>query len=128
MEELTLPATAASARTARRFVSAFCEQTRLHEDVCHDAILLVQELTGNSLRHARSGARISVDLTGAVRRVEVADDNPELPQLLSACPRTRRTCLVGRTGAGRRCQRCAAGSGRPAGDRCWRNRRPPGPP
>ena len=81
VEQLTLPATAASARTARRFVSAFCARRQMPDDLCYDAALLVSELTGNSLRHARSEARISVDPIGAVLRVEVADDSPDLPQL-----------------------------------------------
>jgi anti-sigma regulatory factor (Ser/Thr protein kinase) len=84
VEQLTVPATPTSARTARRFVSAFCTRQRLPQETCEDAVLLVSEVVGNSLRHARSEARIRVDLIGRVLRVEVADDRPELPQLRNA--------------------------------------------
>lgn len=81
MEQLIVPATPTCARTARRFVSAFCSRQRLPREMCQDAELLVSEVVGNSLRHARSEARIRVDHVAGVLRVEVADDSPELPRL-----------------------------------------------
>lgn len=70
------PPDASSARSA--------PTNRLPQETCEDAVLLVSEIVGNSLRHARSEARIRVDLIGRVMRVEVADDSPELPQLQNA--------------------------------------------
>lgn len=84
MEQLTVPATPASARAARQFISAFCTRQRLGDDICEDATLLVSELTGNSVLHARSQAHICVRLVGPVLRVEVADHSPDLPHLQEA--------------------------------------------
>ena len=80
MQQLALPAAPTSARTARRFVDAFCTRKGLPAGVRDDAVLLVSEVVGNSLRHARSEARIRIDVIGPVLRVEVADDSPDLPR------------------------------------------------
>ena len=86
MQQLALPAAPTSACTVRRFVEAFCTHNGLPEGVRDDAVLLVSEVVGNSLRHARSEARIRVDMIGPVLRVEVADDNPDLPRLRQTPP------------------------------------------
>lgn len=80
MEHLTVPALPTSARTARHFISSFCDEQHLAGDVADDAALLVSELTGNAVLHARSEARIRVGLSGTVLRIEVADDSPDMPQ------------------------------------------------
>jgi hypothetical protein len=50
---------------ARRSVIYFCRDQDLPESVVDDAALLVSELTGNTVLHARPEARISVVLEGA---------------------------------------------------------------
>ena len=84
MEHLTVPAAASSARAARGFISVFCARARLSNGVSGDACLLVSELTGNAVLHARSEARIAVSLDGRRLRVEVADNSPDLPHLQQA--------------------------------------------
>ena len=81
MEQLTVAALPASAPTARRFLAAFCKQQHLADPVVDDAVLLVSELTGNAVLHARSEARIRVELRGTVLRIEVADDTEHMPQM-----------------------------------------------
>lgn len=81
MQEFTVPGTLAAAQTARVLVTRFCQQQELPADIVDNAALLVSELTGNALLHARSSARIRLSHTADTLRVEVTDDSEQLPQL-----------------------------------------------
>ncbi len=50
---LVLPFEVASARTARRRLSADLRAAGIASDAVHDAVLVLSELVGNALRHAR---------------------------------------------------------------------------
>ena len=81
LPQFALPAAPTFSRIARRFVEAFCTRAGLPQDVRDDAVLMVSEVVGNSVLHARSEARMRIDVVGPVLRVEVADDSPDLPRL-----------------------------------------------
>lgn len=75
---MTLPATPESVRTARRFVA---ERVRsCPDDVAANALLLTSELCTNCVVHARSDYVLRVQVGAGKVRVEVADDDPALPQ------------------------------------------------
>lgn len=50
---LVLPFEVASARTARRRLAADLRAAGIASDAVHDAVLVLSELVGNALRHAR---------------------------------------------------------------------------
>ncbi len=55
-------------------------------DVLDTVKLLVNELVTNSILHARSATEVTVFLAGPVLRVEVVDDDPQLPTPRVAAP------------------------------------------
>jgi anti-sigma regulatory factor (Ser/Thr protein kinase) len=86
-ESVTLAGRAERARLARAFVAGVLGPGRPCVD---DAVLLVSELFGNSVRHSASGApsetvTVAVRAGGGVARVEVADSGgPGVPELAPA--------------------------------------------
>ena len=76
---MTLPATPDSVRTARRFVAE--RVRRCPVSVASDCLLLTSELATNCVVHARTDYVVRVDVEEGKVRVEVADDEPELPHL-----------------------------------------------
>jgi serine/threonine-protein kinase RsbW len=80
--QMTLPAAAQAAgqaRAATREVLASWGLARLEET----AVLLVSELVGNAVRHARTGGRVLVlrlETAGPWLRIEVHDADPRPPR------------------------------------------------
>lgn len=76
---VTLPCTADSAGEARRRVVDAC-RTWGCATLCDAAELIVAELVGNAVRHARTRIQLSVRRTPHGVLVEVHDDSPRLPE------------------------------------------------
>lgn len=74
---MRFPATPESVRTARRFVA---ERVRACPDqVAANAVLLTSELCTNCVVHARGDYVLRVRVGNGTVRVEVADDDPDVP-------------------------------------------------
>lgn len=69
-----------SIRQARDFVRDRCHDGGVGDDVCDTAVLLTSEIVTNAVVHARSAARLGVEVDGDGVRVEVGDDSPRYPQ------------------------------------------------
>ena len=76
---MTLPATPDSVKTARRFVAE--RVRRCPGEVASDCLLLTSELATNCVMHARTDYVVRVDVGEGRVRVEVVDNEPDLPQL-----------------------------------------------
>ena len=76
---LTLPANPESVRTARRFVAE--RVSGCPADVAADAVLLTSELATNCVMHARTDFVLQVLVDPGGVRVEIADQDPDLPCL-----------------------------------------------
>jgi anti-sigma regulatory factor (Ser/Thr protein kinase) len=68
---------------ARRFAEQALTAT--HPRI-EDALVIVSELASNAVRHARSGFRLEVDLTGDRVRIEVADHGAGWPTPSDGAP------------------------------------------
>lgn len=83
----TVPAELTAVATARGWAARFLAGHDLPDDLVHLAELLVSELVTNAVRHAHTRA---VSLTITVEpervRVEVRDDDPLPPSLVTARP------------------------------------------
>ena len=73
-----LPPDPRSARTARRMSAAAIAEWGLDE-LNDDVALLITELVSNAVRHAGTDVSVSVALCPTGVRVEVGDDQPEVP-------------------------------------------------
>ena len=73
----------AGVRSARAFVHEQCRHLGMDSERCDSAALMVSELVTNAFLHGRSEARIVVVASGALLRVEVADDDSRHPALVS---------------------------------------------
>ena len=75
---VVLPADPSSAGAARRFVRHTLEEWGLDrlEEAC---TLLVSELVTNVVLHARTRCEVRLRREGSGVRVDVVDDNPQLP-------------------------------------------------
>ncbi len=71
---------------ARRVVRRLCQAAGLPEDATDTAVLLTSEVVTNAVTHGRSDARLCVEATPTVVRVEVDDDNSRLPSVLADDP------------------------------------------
>jgi anti-sigma regulatory factor (Ser/Thr protein kinase) len=78
INRLQLPPEPSSAGMARRFVAS---SLVAGAEVADLAVLLVSELASNAVLHARTPFELVVDDDGQRLRVEVHDDNPNLPTL-----------------------------------------------
>lgn len=75
---MSLSATPASPREARRFVRARVGQLGFHR-IIDDVALVVTELVTNALIHVESPSQVGVYLRHGRIRLEVSDDSPMLP-------------------------------------------------
>jgi anti-sigma regulatory factor (Ser/Thr protein kinase) len=75
-----LPAGLASVRRARRLTRATLTEWGF-EDQVETAELLVSELVGNALDHARGQVRLGFSARDGRLRCEVEDEDPELPSM-----------------------------------------------
>ncbi|MFD5565539.1 ATP-binding protein [Kitasatospora griseola] len=81
---VTLPCVPAAAKTARDLVRTRLLHAGLTE-VSDDAVLVVSEIVGNSVRHSGTRyVRIWMTCTGRVVRISVADSSRTLPTLIIA--------------------------------------------
>lgn len=71
-----LPRATGSPRAARAFVREVCATWSVPEQVVHTAVQVASELVTNTVLHARSEARLRLELRGARLTVAVADDDP----------------------------------------------------
>ena len=93
---LLLPHAPTSAAVARRHVSAMLQRQGVSPDRCDDAALVVSELVGNALRHARprpdGTLRVAWTLDGHRLRVEVTDGGAATkPEVRSSAQRRMAT-------------------------------------
>jgi anti-sigma regulatory factor (Ser/Thr protein kinase) len=72
------PPETTSPGSARAFIEKVLVAWSCSDDV-EVAQLLVSELVGNAVQHARSAARVTASLSGDRIHVAVADENPSLP-------------------------------------------------
>lgn len=72
-----------SIRQARDYVRERCHDGGLQDDICDTAILLTSEIVTNAVVHARSAARLGVEVADGGVRVEVGDDSPRPPRPLA---------------------------------------------
>jgi anti-sigma regulatory factor (Ser/Thr protein kinase) len=75
---VVLPATPVAARTARRVVAEQCSSW--DTDVIDTAVLLTSELVTNAVIHGHSDVQLEVRTDGALLRVDVGDENSQLPR------------------------------------------------
>ena len=77
--DVQLPADRRSACSARRFLQGHLTAWDLSDAVSEIATLLVSELVGNAVRHARGPVTVTVSLQPAQLRVVVHDDSSVVP-------------------------------------------------
>ena len=104
---MTLPATPDSVRTARRFVAE--RVRRCPVGVASDCLLLTSELATNCVVHARTDYVVRVVLEEGKVRVEVVDDEPDMPQV---CERGRGLRMVDDLAAAWGAEPCVDGPGK----------------
>jgi anti-sigma regulatory factor (Ser/Thr protein kinase) len=80
VERLRLPPEPNSAGAARRFVAAVLGAGG---EVAELAVLLVSELVTNAVIHAQTSFEVAVHVDDDCLRVEVSDQNPNMPSLRS---------------------------------------------
>jgi anti-sigma regulatory factor (Ser/Thr protein kinase) len=79
VDDVTLPASPAAARTARAFVQEFCRRHELPVDTEDDAVLITSEVVGNAWLHARSGTHLQLGYQQGVLRIEISDGSTRQP-------------------------------------------------
>jgi anti-sigma regulatory factor (Ser/Thr protein kinase) len=75
-----------SARTARSAVREVLVGADIDEEVVARALLVLTELVGNAVRHARTDFTISVAAAAGTLRIEVADLDTRPPTLMRVDP------------------------------------------
>jgi PAS domain S-box-containing protein len=85
-EEIDLPALVSSPRRARRFVRDTLEPLGVPERTIDQAELVATELVTNSVMHARSEVKVSVELVNGRVRLRVDDRSPVRPMVRNATP------------------------------------------
>jgi len=88
VSSLVLPPRTSSVRAARAFARERCGTTEVRPTTCDLVVLLVSELVTNAIVHAGSEARLAITTGGSSLRVEVGDDSPVHPRVLSPGPGT----------------------------------------
>jgi CheY-like chemotaxis protein/anti-sigma regulatory factor (Ser/Thr protein kinase) len=78
-QDLELPPEPESAARARRWVTEVLRDWRL-TDLMDDVLLVVSELVGNAVRHARTDLRVVLSRGDTAVRVEVEDHGPGTPE------------------------------------------------
>jgi serine phosphatase RsbU (regulator of sigma subunit)/anti-sigma regulatory factor (Ser/Thr protein kinase) len=84
--EIELPALASSARRARRFIREFLELLEVPSAAIDDVELVATELVTNSVMHARSEVKLSIEYTDRRVRLRVEDRSQVRPVVRSAAP------------------------------------------
>jgi anti-sigma regulatory factor (Ser/Thr protein kinase) len=82
----TLGADAGSAAAARRFVADVLNQRGFSKSAIEDAVLLASEVVTNAVLHAGGSVDVVVIADSSMARVEVHDDHPSHPVLLTSGP------------------------------------------
>lgn len=82
----SLPAGTMAVPAARRFTSDILTKWGLAARVRENAELAVSELVGNAIEHGNGTTELVVSWADDVLRVDVVDQNPELPTLLRPDP------------------------------------------
>lgn len=80
-ESFQLPAGTMAVPVARRFVTDTLTRWRLPDRVRENAELVVSELVGNAVEHGGGTTELVVSRSDEVVRVDVVDENPELPTM-----------------------------------------------
>ncbi|SES32348.1 ATP-binding protein [Lentzea albida] len=80
LRKLSLPGTAAAPSIAREAVRDVCEEWDLPH-LLQDALVVVTELVGNAVRHARTDSVLRVELRRTGLTLAVTDGSPEPPVL-----------------------------------------------
>lgn len=83
---IQLPAGTMAVPAARRFVSDTLLDWGVADRVRENAELVVSELVGNAVEHGGGTTELVVSRTDDVVRVDVVDQNPELPTMLRPDP------------------------------------------
>ena len=86
VSSLVLPPLTSSVRAARTFARERCGAARVPPRTCELVVLLVSELVTNAIVHAGSETRLAISTSGSSVRVEVGDDSPVHPRVLSLGP------------------------------------------
>jgi len=81
-----LPAEPSSVAKARGLARKSCAEWGIS---CAELELVTSELVTNAVRHAGGEIDLAITLRGAVVRIEVADDSPDLPTTQEAAPSAR---------------------------------------
>lgn len=81
--EIRLPSATSHVRDARSAVRAAAMRWALPAEVTDDLTLAASELVTNAVIHARSQVRVAVTRRGDCVRLEVEDDNPNHPEMVS---------------------------------------------
>lgn len=82
-EPITVPSVPSSVAAVRRYTVEACRSAGL-TDLTDTAALLVSEVATNALVHGSGDVRVVARADGRVLRVEVQDDEPQLPRQRSA--------------------------------------------
>lgn len=78
---LTVSADTAATRSARAVVRELCSTADLNGDTVETAVLLVTELVSNAIEHGGGTAVLGADVDERRLRIDVADDDPQIPQV-----------------------------------------------
>lgn len=81
---LALPVGTAGLAPARAFVRAHCRRWHVTGDRATDAILVVNELVENAIRHAHSAPALRVEFRTNMLTIAVYDGDPDRPRLLES--------------------------------------------
>lgn len=84
-QSATFPAVTTSARAARDFLRTVLPDEAA-PDVTDVVMLLVTELVTNAVLHAQTSVRVRVEVSGPRVRIDVQDQSPTMPELLSDSP------------------------------------------
>jgi hypothetical protein len=82
LARIVLPAGTAGLRPARAFLRTQCHRWQVTGDRAIDAVLVVNELVENAIRHARGAPALRVELRGDLLTIAVYDGDPERTRLL----------------------------------------------
>jgi two-component sensor histidine kinase len=71
-----------SARVARRLIHSVCDDWAVHDQTCHDALVVVTELVTNVVEHAGTECQLTVSIGDEGLRIEVRDFDQSRPPRL----------------------------------------------
>jgi anti-sigma regulatory factor (Ser/Thr protein kinase) len=85
---VVLPPVPESVRTARQYVQRRCLEAQFPPRLCAEAALLTGEVVSNVVCHARTEARVRVNLRGEGLEVEVSDSGDAAAAVVPVQPTT----------------------------------------